>query len=55
MGKGARTSATRKASRCPWAESGRFSSGVHSGFFNLVKVNGRWLIANWIDHGVEEG
>jgi hypothetical protein len=33
----------------------RLSVGVHSGFFNLVKANGQWQIANWIDHGVEEG
>ena len=33
----------------------RLSIGFHSGFFNLVKVNGQWQIANWIDHGVEEG
>jgi hypothetical protein len=25
--------------------------GLHSGFFNLVKVQGQWLIANWVDHG----
>jgi hypothetical protein len=27
--------------------------GMHSGFFTLVKVKGRWLISNWVDHGVE--
>jgi hypothetical protein len=32
----------------------RLAVGVHSGFFNLVKANGKWLIANWVDHGVEE-
>ena len=25
--------------------------GNHSGFFTLVKSAGRWLIANWVDHG----
>jgi hypothetical protein len=29
------------------------SVGHHAGFFNLVKVDGKWLIANWVDHGVE--
>jgi hypothetical protein len=33
----------------------RLSVGIHSGFFNLVKTNGQWQIANWIDYGVEEG
>jgi hypothetical protein len=27
--------------------------GLHSGFFNLVKADGQWVIANWVDHGVE--
>lgn len=27
------------------------SVGLHSGFFNLVKANGEWFIANWVDHG----
>jgi hypothetical protein len=30
-------------------------TGIHSGFFNLVKASGGWQIANWIDHQVEEG
>jgi hypothetical protein len=25
--------------------------GAHSGFFNLVKAEGKWLIASWVDHG----
>jgi hypothetical protein len=25
--------------------------GTHSGFFNLVKADGEWQIANWVDHG----
>lgn len=28
--------------------------GIHAGFFNLVKVNGSWQIANWVDHGVQD-
>ena len=27
--------------------------GMHCGVFTLVKVKGQWLIANWVDHGVE--
>jgi hypothetical protein len=27
------------------------SVGLHSGFFHLVKANGEWFIANWVDHG----
>ncbi len=30
----------------------RLSVGVYSGFFHLVKANGAWRIANWVDHGV---
>jgi hypothetical protein len=26
--------------------------GSHAGFFNLVKAEGEWRIANWVDHGV---
>lgn len=29
------------------------SVGIHAGFFNLVQVRGKWLIANWVDHGVK--
>lgn len=29
----------------------RLSVGEHSGFFNLVKAGGRWVIASWVDHG----
>jgi hypothetical protein len=25
--------------------------GRHSGLFSLVKANGQWIIANWLDHG----
>ena len=25
--------------------------GSHSGFFNLIKADGKWQIANWVDHG----
>jgi hypothetical protein len=28
------------------------SVGVHSGYFHLAKADGRWCIANWVDHGV---
>ena len=31
----------------------RLAAGIHSGFFNLVKVDGCWLVANWVDHGLE--
>jgi hypothetical protein len=31
----------------------KLSVGIHAGFFNLVQVGGKWLIANWVDHGVE--
>ena len=26
--------------------------GSHAGFFNLVKTDGEWRIANWVDHGI---
>ncbi|MGD8623992.1 MAG: nuclear transport factor 2 family protein [Anaerolineae bacterium] len=25
--------------------------GRHSGLFGLVKANGQWVIASWLDHG----
>jgi hypothetical protein len=28
------------------------SVGVHSGYFHLAKADGRWRIANWVDHGL---
>jgi hypothetical protein len=28
------------------------SIGIHSGFFNLVKADDKWFIANWVDHGM---
>ena len=28
------------------------SVGVHSGYFHLAKADGRWCIANWVDHGI---
>jgi hypothetical protein len=30
----------------------RMPVGTHAGFFNLVKVDGQWLIANWVDQGL---
>ena len=30
----------------------RLAVGHHSGYFNLVKADGKWIIANWVDHGL---
>jgi hypothetical protein len=28
--------------------------GLHSGFLSLIKREGAWRIAHWVDHGVEQ-